>query len=66
MFTSSGKEFGRLEMEELVFSSTRFSYFINVFFDYFGSEKTWKLGKRDVTGGHKSIDNLTWAGYSFL
>ena len=34
------------------------SYRINVFFDNFGSEKTWKLGRRDVNGGHKSVDNI--------
>ena len=30
---------------------------INVFFDNFGSRRTWKLGRRDITEGHKSIDN---------
>ena len=33
------------------------SYFINVFFYNFGSGRTWKLGRRDLTGGHKSVDN---------
>ena len=45
------------EIDELGFSSTRFltvSMFSSIFFC---SGKTWKIGRRDVTGGHESVDN---------
>ena len=56
-------------MEELGFSSTRFLAVAMFFSDNFGSGRTWKLGRRDFTGGHISVDNsdegvtvtkLTW------
>ena len=54
-------------MEELGFSSTRFNNF--------GSGRTWKLGRRDVIGGHESVDNsgegvsvrkLTWRQFEVI
>ena len=42
---------------------------INVLLDNFGWGRTWKIVRRDVIGGHKSVDNseeavterkLTW------
>ena len=57
MFASSGRELEvgvEREMKELGFSSTRFimyQWFV------FGSGRTWNLRRRDVTGGHKYVDN---------
>ena len=71
VFTSFGREL-KLELEEKWKSWAffdRVSYCINVFFDNFGSRRTWKPGKRDVTGGYTFVDNsgesvavrkLTW------
>ena len=51
------------------------SYYINVFFDNFCSGRTWKIGRRDISGGHKSVDNfgegvtvitLTWWQFEVL
>ena len=69
MFTSSGREFGGLEMDELGFTSTRFftvSLFSSIILVRGGHGS---FGRRDVTEGHKSVDysgegvtvrKLTW------
>ena len=56
MFTSSGRELVLEENVRVGLFFDQVSYFINVFFDNFGSGRDWKLGRRDVDGGHKSVD----------
>ena len=56
VFTSSGRELGVGDGRVGLFFH-QVSYCINVFFDYFGSGRSCKLGRRDVTGGYKSVDN---------
>ena len=56
-FTSSERELEvgvEREMEELAFFD-KVSYCISVFIYNFGSGRIWKLGRRDVARGRKSV-----------
>ena len=51
VFTSSERE-----IEEVGLFFNQVSYSIKVFLDNSDMGRTWKLRRRDITGGHKSVD----------
>ena len=56
VFTSSGMEL-KGKWKSWAFIRPGFLLYQCFFLDNFGLERTWKLGRRDVSGGHKFVDN---------